>query len=294
MNRYRANAKVNLWLRVVGKRADGFHDIETVFRSVGLADELAFEVAGDGIDVAMSYRGAAPEEIGLSDNLVYRAASALRDHAGMDRGARIEVTKSIPLGAGLGGGSADAAAAFVALNDLWSAGLDDRALSSLAAQNGSDTAFCIRGGVAVGRGRGEDLRFVQGLPVLSVILAASRGSLSTRDVYERCSPGPPDPDGADRMVATLESGGPEDVAKLLRNDLEHAAIALRPELQDHKDVLLAAGALGALVSGSGPTLFGLCRDDDHAEVVAGRCRDSGKFAGVVNTRTRPSCVERIE
>jgi 4-diphosphocytidyl-2-C-methyl-D-erythritol kinase len=294
MSRYRANAKINLWLRVEGRRADGFHDIETVFRSVGLADELAFDVLPEEIDVVMSYQGAGREDIPLGDNLVYCAATALRDHAGTRYGARIEVTKHIPSGAGLAGGSADAAAAFVALNEAWSTGLKEDRLMRLAADNGSDTPFCVRGGVAVGRGRGEDLAFIEGLPELSLVIATSHGSLSTRDVYERCSPGPPDPAGADQMVAALERGNPEEIAGLLRNDLEPAAFALRPELRGHKAEVLDAGALGALVSGSGPTLFGLCRDDDHATTVAGRCRDSGKFAGVVSTRTRPSCVERID
>ncbi|MEA2499427.1 MAG: 4-diphosphocytidyl-2-C-methyl-D-erythritol kinase [Actinomycetota bacterium] len=288
----RANAKVNLWLRIEGRRMDGFHDIETVFQSVGLADELEFAGVPRDVSVEMVYDGLSAEQApSPDDNLVARAAAALRASADGDPGARVKVTKRIPIGGGLGGGSADAAATLVSLNDLWNVGLSQTELMELASTIGSDTAFCIAGGAAIGEGRGERLTLLDDHPPLALVLGLSRSPLLTGDVYARAEAMPGGGGEVNEMVDALESGDAEAVAALLRNDLEPAAFSLRPELEAKKAELVAAGALGALVSGSGPTVFGLCFDLEDAYLVERRCRDAGIFDRVEVAETRPSCVE---
>jgi 4-diphosphocytidyl-2-C-methyl-D-erythritol kinase len=289
VTRLRANAKINLWLRVVGQREDGFHDIETVFQNVDLADELSFALmAREGVEVSMAYEDvpavAVPKP---EDNLVWRAATEMLSRSSGARGARIDVRKRIPTGAGLGGGSADAAATLVATNELLELGLSKERLIEVAAGFGSDTSFSVLGGTALGTGRGELLTPVNS-PSLALVLGLSFEPLLTGEVYARCSPG--GDGGSEALVAALGAGA-EAIAPLLRNDLEQAAFSLRPELREKKKRLLRAGALGALVSGSGPTLFGLCRDDAHAAEVAATCEDIALFDRVVVTRTKSPCVE---
>lgn len=289
MTNVRANAKVNLWLRVAGKREDGFHEIETVFQSIGLADELSFTLTdAPDLQVSMSYESVPPRLVPRpEDNLVWRAAREMLNRT-EHRGASIGVVKRIPTGGGLGGGSADAAAVFVTLNDVLRLGLSTEELTGLAARSGSDTSFSITGGTALGTGRGEQLTPLP-TPDLALVLGLSDEPMLTKDTYERWSRGRGE-SSSDELVNALGQG-PEAVAGLLYNDLEEPAFSLRPELRDKKESLLAAGALGALLSGSGPTLFGLCRDERHATEVAAACEKEGLFDQVVPARTRTACVE---
>lgn len=290
-----ANAKINLWLRIAGTTDDGYHELETIFQSVGLADELTFRVsATEGIAVDMSYEGIPPRLVpSPEDNLVWRAAREMTARAGDLTGLDIDVVKRIPTGGGLGGGSADAAATLVVLNGLLRTGLSPGALVGVARGLGSDTAFCVAGGTAVGTGRGEKLVHLQG-PSLALVLGLSDTPLATRDVYERWRPAASPGAALDVTdVARHLGGGPAEIAGLLRNDLEAAAFELRPELRDKKAELTSLGALGALVSGSGPTIFGVCEDEDHAAWVATRAREAKLFDRVATVHTRPACVEPV-
>jgi 4-diphosphocytidyl-2-C-methyl-D-erythritol kinase len=284
-----ANSKVNLFLRVIDKREDGYHDIETIFHTVGFGDEIAI---GPGPGIEVSIRDGAGSEIELEDELVTAAAHALAKRAGRPAAAHITIQKRVPIGGGLAGGSADAAAALVALNEAWDVGLHEDALVELASTVGSDVPFCIIGGTAVGRGKGEILERVEATPELWFALAFDRHPMSTHEVYEAWTESSAPPGSAEEMVSALAEGDLSRIATALHNDLQPVTVRLRPELRDGLTLLEDAGALAALVSGSGPTLFGLCRDGSSARRVADRVAE--RFAGVAVASSASASVQRLD
>lgn len=291
--RLKAHAKINLFLRVMGRRPDGYHEIETILHGVSLPDEIDVAVAAAGFAVEMEWgpglTGWLPAQ---ADNLAARAARLLQSRTGRIRGARVHVVKNIPVGAGLGGGSADSAAVLVALNRLWDEGLNTDGLVRLAADIGSDVPYCIGGGTVLATGRGENLTPLPG-PELCFVLGFSYQPLLTRDVYRAWDQlGSSDTGRAAPMILALGAGDAEEVAMALHNDLEAAACALRPELAAKKKSMIAAGALGALVSGSGPTVFGLARDGREAEAVAARVEEH--FDAVLVVSSKEQCIEALD
>ena len=260
-----ARAKVNLYLDVVRRREDGFHDIETLFQSLDLADEVTLEPRGDGqLTLECSLPGlCAPE-----DNLALRAAVLLRRHTGCGAGAHLSLEKRIPAAAGLAGGSADAAAVLRGLNRLWGLGLPQGELAALALELGSDVPYCLVGGLAAATGRGECLTPLPPLPgdwhcVLAdpgIPVRAARAY--THPLLEKC--GPP-PEGENwtprfRQAMTLAAGG--RLGELVFNRLERPVFADHPVLAEIKETLLACGARAAAMSGSGSVVFGLFRQED--------------------------------
>ena len=288
----RMNAKVNLFLKVAGRRPDGFHEIETIFQTVSLADELTASVA-PVLEVQMRAAGTAGAALpGPEENLVTKAARALQEVTGTTLGARIEVDKRIPVAAGLGGGSADAAGTLLALVELWRLDVPRDELHRIAADLGSDVPYCLGGGTALAAGRGESLTSLPATSELWFVLGLSRESLLTRDVYELWDTlGSPEEAQPAPMMMALGARDVEGVAALLHNDLEAAAVTALPQLAKRKEALIEAGALGAIVSGSGPTILGMARDEEHAEDVARRVR--GTFDTVCVVASRPACVESI-
>jgi 4-diphosphocytidyl-2-C-methyl-D-erythritol kinase len=311
----RVPAKVNLQLSVGPARADGFHEIVTVFHAVSLYDEVTVGPADRG-RVIVTGEGA-DSVPGDEDNLAMRAAAALAKAAGLPPrravggkaggpgaigadcidgsgppGVAVEIRKRIPVAAGLAGGSADAAAALVACNELWQAGLSHAELSALAAEIGSDVAFALAGGTAVGQGRGERLTPALATGEYHWVLAFSPGELLTADVYQACdriraargiTPAAPQPHP--ELMAALRSGDPAEVGPLLSNELQPAAVSLLPELRRTLAVGREYGALGAVVSGSGPTCAFLAADAERAvDLVialtgAGVCRSAVRVTG---------------
>ncbi len=250
--RARAPAKLNLFLRVVGRRPDGFHELETVFQAIDLADELTFAPAAD-----LQLTGGSAAAPPGPKNLVLRAAAALRAAAGHAGGAAIHLEKRIPVGAGLGGGSSDAAA-------------------TLAAGLGSDVPFALQGGTALGRGRGELLEPIirdetgAAAARLTVVLARPPFPVPTPRAFALYRPAPPDAPALPAFLAALATGDPARLAPQLRNDLESGVFGEWPVLATVRERLLAAGALGARMTGSGSVLFGLARDEPHAHIIADR------------------------
>ena len=270
--RVRAPGKVNLALSVGPLRADGYHDLATVFHAVSLYDEI--EVAeGAGLQVMVSGEGADLVEPGPA-NLAHRALALLAERAGIRPDVHATLVKAIPVAAGMAGGSADAAAALAAGAALWRtrAEID---LTSLAADLGSDVPFALRGGTAVGTGRGERLTPVLCRGEFHWVLALSRTTLSTPAVYAELDrlrgdrgEEPPPPVVPDDLMQALRDGDARALGRALSNDLQEAAISLRPELSRVLEAGTDLGALGALVSGSGPTCAFLARDADHALDIA--------------------------
>jgi 4-diphosphocytidyl-2-C-methyl-D-erythritol kinase len=286
----RAPAKINAHLAIGPLRPDGYHDLQTVFVAVSLFDIVTAHSA-DELSLTVSGEGAGPEAADRVPtdrrNLVWRAALLLAEHAGVRAHAALHIAKSIPTAAGLAGGSADAAAALVALDSLWGTGATRGDLADLAAQLGSDVPFSLLGGVALGSGRGERLTPVLARRQTHWVLGIAREGLSTPAVYaeldrlratghvsdgtEQTSPQP--------VLAAL-GGPPSDLAAALVNDLEAAAVALRPELLRAKRAAVEAGAVGALVSGSGPTVAALAEDEDSAVRLAATLSGEGVFRTV--------------
>ena len=291
--RIRACAKINLFLRVLGRRADGYHDIETVFHGIGLCDEIDFRLERErGVrlrwELAEGTTGPLPDE---GDDLVRRAADLLLEGRAGTRGAAVGLVKRIPIGAGLGGGSADGAGALMALNELWELALGDQELSDLAASLGSDVAYCLTGGTAIGRSRGEELSPLEVCHRLWFVLGISREPLWTRDVYERWEPHPAPEVAVADLAEALRTGDVAALAGALHNDLEAPAQWLRPDLRAKKDALIRAGARGACLSGSGPTVYGVTDDETHAGDVAARVEDAFDRVEVVASVDR--CIERL-
>jgi 4-diphosphocytidyl-2-C-methyl-D-erythritol kinase len=280
-------AKVNLVLRVVGRRPDGYHEIVTVFQAVDLwdtlwaetADSLTFTVEGDAVESGES-------------NLVVRAARLLQAECtqARGRGATLRLTKRIPVGAGLGGGSSDAAGTLLLLTRLWGLSLGPSELETLAARLGSDVPFFLHGGTALGRGRGERVDRLPPLPERPLLLGHPPFGLSTPEVYAALR-APLTVGTADVTVPSLfvKFAEGNDFA-LAGNDLEVAVFEMRAELATFRDSLSQMGAELALVSGSGSTVFGLFRAGTDVTSIASEMR--GKFPGwtVQESRTVASGV----
>ncbi|GAA4205351.1 4-(cytidine 5'-diphospho)-2-C-methyl-D-erythritol kinase [Actinocatenispora rupis] len=278
--RVRVPAKINLHLGVGPRRPDGFHELTTVYQAISLYDELTADRA-DRLELVVEGEGAdvLPTD---ENNLAVRAAVLLADHLGVPPRVRLHLRKQIPLAGGLAGGSADAAAALVACDALWDGGLDRNELATLAADLGSDVPFLVPGGTALGTGRGEVLSPVLAVGTWHWVVAVADGGLSTPTVYAKldalrdAGTVPAEGVGApDELLAALRQHDPRVLAAALANDMQAAALALRPTLARTLDAGLAEGALAALVSGSGPSCLFLAADADHAASVAARLTTHG-------------------
>lgn len=295
-----APAKLNLFLEVLARRADGYHELETLMCPVGLYDTLGFSpddqsselslhcdwrpldrgallgsvalggaiAGGDG---AAAWEGPATERPADRDNLAFKALDLLRKHCGIGQGARVRLIKRIPAAAGLAGGSSDAAAALAAGNLGWGLGLSHRELSTLAAELGSDVPFFLHPKGAICRGRGERIEPLDcGRSGWFVIVRPATG-LSTAEVFNACRPSG-QPRRAAEFVDALRSGGWERAGRALFNALEPAAERLSPEIARLRREFDRIDVLGHQMSGSGTSYFGVCRHAAHARQVAARLR----------------------
>jgi len=287
----RVPAKINLQLAVGPLRPDGYHSLVTVFHAISLFDELTVAPAGaDSVTVSGEGAEHVPQD---ADNLALRAVRALRtalERRGIAQerrgdapgdGVAVAIGKRIPVAGGMAGGSADAAAALVACNELWGAGLSQSELCEVGSTVGSDVAFAVLGGTAVGRGRGEQLS-----PALVAavryhwVLALADGHLSTPAVFGkldqmRAGQHVEEPELSTELMAALRAGDPERLGAVISNDLQAPAIALYPALQKTLSAGHDAGALGGLVSGSGPTCYFLASDTRHAAHISASLSAAG-------------------
>jgi 4-diphosphocytidyl-2-C-methyl-D-erythritol kinase len=289
----RVPGKVNLYLAVGDRREDGYHELTTVFHAVSLLDEVTVRNA-DVLSLEMSGEGV--ESLPTDErNLAWQAAELMAEHVGRGPDVAISIDKSIPVAGGMAGGSADAAAVLVAMNTLWELGVPRRDLHALAAQLGSDVPFALHGGTALGTGRGEELTTVLARSTFHWVLAFAEGGLSTPAVFseidrlrETGREQPPRLEDPEPVLAALASGDPAELAPLLGNDLQPAALSLDPALRRTLRAGADAGALAGIVSGSGPTCAFLCSSaasaiDVGAELAgAGVCRTVRVASGPVH------------
>lgn len=277
----RVPAKVNLHLSVGDTRPDGYHELVTVFQALSLTDEVTVRTADEpGIEV--HGEGADSVPTGPS-NLAWRAVQLLAEHSGRDPeepGVQLTIRKGIPVAGGMAGGSADAAAALLAVNALWRLEIGRDDLADLAAKIGSDVPFSLLGGTALGTGRGERLVPVLARHTFHWVIALDRRGLETPGVYAeldrlRGDTGPHRVGEVEPLLEALASGDPRQLALLLGNDLQSAAVSLRPNLRRTLRAGVEAGALAGIVSGSGPTCAFLCTDNDAAVRVAAELSGAG-------------------
>lgn len=274
-------AKVNLHLSVGDVRPDGYHELVTVFQALSLTDEVTVAVTEDpGVEVYGEGEGSVPTG---ANNLAWRAAQALAAHVGKAGGeskVRVVLRKGIPVAGGMAGGSADAAATLVGLASLWKLEVSRDELASIAAKLGSDVPFALYGGTALGTGRGEQLVPVLSRHTFHWVLAFDQRGLSTPRVFGeldrlREEGSPPRIGSHTPVVEALASGDPRQLALLLGNDLQAAAVSLRPGLRRTLRAGVNAGALAGTVSGSGPTCAFLCADAQSAVEVAAELSGAG-------------------
>ncbi len=268
MIRFTANAKVNLYLEITGRRPDGYHTLSTIFQTISLGDDLSFSPAA-GISLACSDPALPVDE----RNLAMRAALRLRDALREERGAKIHLEKKVPMGAGLGGGSADAAATIKGLLKLWSRRMSGPEIRRLAVGLGADVPFFLKGGLCSATGIGDFLKPLKPLPKTWIVLVWPGFEVSTKEAYAKVHL--PFADPHKRRSA--------DPRQTLFNRFESLVFPEHPELPRLRNALLDAGATGALMSGSGSSVFGLAKSQAHGEQILTRMQKTYNHTWLVHT-----------
>ncbi len=275
----RSLAKINLGLEIVRRRADGYHELRTLFQAIDFSDVLEFELSQTG---KISLSGDASSIPWDDRNLVFQAAQLLKRTYSVRRGVSIRVAKSIPAGRGLGGGSSNAAMTLFALNELWGLGLSRCQLHEAAAELGADVPYFLEGGFCLGQGRGDKLKVLPDLPPLYCVLALPDHPVSTADAYGRLRLTSPDKDSKiNKFLAQGEFG----LLARLENRLEETVLSLYPRLKEYKDFFREREAVLSLMSGSGSAVFGLYRDRVRAEQALADLRSRAE-ALLVETLSR--------
>jgi 4-diphosphocytidyl-2-C-methyl-D-erythritol kinase len=256
----KAPAKINLSLDVLGKRPDGYHEVEMVMTTVDLSDRIECQELHEDTIIIRSSAPFVPED---ERNLAYQAAKVIKDRYQITKGVRIEILKEIPVAAGLAGGSSDAAAVIRALNRLWNLKLTKEEMMEIGALIGSDVPFCVVGGTALAKGRGEKLEALPSPPSCWVVLAKPSISISTADTYQALKlEGAPHPD-VSGMVQAIQWRDYPMLCDKLGNILETVTLAKVNEVDQIKTHMIQMGADGVLMSGSGPTVFGLTQHESR-------------------------------
>jgi 4-diphosphocytidyl-2-C-methyl-D-erythritol kinase len=279
-----APAKLNLYLEVLGKRTDGFHELETLLVPVQIYDELRWTAetparGGDGCSLSINQQFSASQDqtaLDSHDNLVLRAALLLAERAGVEAHGNFHLTKRIPVQAGMGGGSSDAAAALLLANVCWQAGLANAELGELAAELGSDVPYFLNSGPAVCRGRGERIEPLGGVPHLHFVLVKPGFGLSTQRVFAELNESElptatrseESASRLEKLIAALNRGAIGAACGWMTNRLEAAAARLAPEIPRIKAALAQAGCWGQFMTGSGSTLVGIARSATQARRIA--------------------------
>lgn len=287
-----APGKINIFFKVGALQENGFHEVLSVYQALDLRESVTVSASNSwqvSVSGALSAEQIAAVPTG-EDNLVVRAAKSIAELAGLDdpHPVNFEIAKNVPVAGGMGGGSADAAAALLAVDELWCTGIDGDSLLNKAAELGADIPFALLGGTAIGVGKGDDLEPIDDVSQLNWVLVPMDAGLSTPRVYAkldeiRAARGEnPEmvatPSKPHELISALKFGDAHEVAKHLHNDLQEAAVALMPELSATMQAGIAAGALAAMVSGSGPTVAMLAESAAAAESIANNLAFEGYIA----------------
>lgn len=279
MTQIRSYAKINWTLDVLFKRQDGYHELRTIYQTVSLHDTLTIIETADTIELACNDPRVPNDET----NLAFKAAAMLRGVAGIQKGARIEIEKRIPVAAGLGGGSSNAAATLLALTKLWKVEIDERELIRIAASLGSDVPFFLIGGTALGVGRGEEVYPIEQIQSEHLLLVNPGFAVSTRNAYQKLSR-LTRPEAALNIPFTLLAAkGISGLPLEARNDLEEVVLTAHPEIAEVKRRLVGLSARHALMSGSGATVFGVFDNSQMTERAESVMRGAGYWAQHVRT-----------
>ena len=268
----KAYAKINLSLDVTGRLDNGYHLVDMIMQTVNIYDELSFERT-DGEIVLESDCGELPLD---ENNLIYKAIRLIQEECGVTGGLRVFLKKNIPIAAGMAGGSTDCAATLMAMNELYGLKLGTKRLMELGVKLGADVPYCILGGTARAQGIGEKLTRLPNCPAMKLLVAKPDLNVSTKEVYTGLDAleNLPHP-GVDDMVCAIESGNGRAVAAGLGNVLECVTIPLHPVIREIKDRMLELGAINSLMSGSGPTVFGIYEKDEELQKAYEALAESG-------------------
>jgi 4-diphosphocytidyl-2-C-methyl-D-erythritol kinase len=283
----RVPAKINLQLAVGPLGADGFHEVTTVFQAISLFDDVTLKHGQEDSGISITLSGATSNGVPATDeNLAVRAAKLMAEKYDLSTDLAIHLKKEIPVAGGMAGGSADAAGVIVAMDALFEIGLSRDEMEGIAAQLGSDVPFGISGGISIGRGRGDQLTPALSRGNYHWVLALSSQGLSTPAVYQECDRlreglDIASPQVSDSIMQALRAGDPIALGAALSNDLQAAACSLRPAIRLVLDVGRDYGALGSIVSGSGPTVAFLVEDEEKSMDLTVALSSSGVVAGVV-------------
>ena len=281
-----ANAKINLTLDILGTREDGYHEVAMIMQEISLHDTLSMGKIDKGISLTIAIEGQQRTLPADESNLCWKAAALVQKEYNLQEGVEIHLTKRIPMAAGLAGGSADAAAVLKGMNHLFRLGMTEARLCELGARLGSDIPFCIMGGTMLATGRGEVLTRLPRFPRLSVVLAKPPVGVSTAWAYKTYDAGydGPHPDN-EAMLAAIHEGDAHKAAGLLCNVLEGVTEVEHPVIADYKRLMLEHGAMASMMSGSGPTVFGLVREKQQAWHLADTLKKYDGEAGVFVAET---------
>lgn len=281
-----ANAKINLTLDILGTREDGYHEVAMIMQEISLHDTLSMGKINQGISLTIAIEGQKGTLPADESNLCWKAAALVQKEYNLQEGVEIHLTKRIPMAAGLAGGSADAAAVLKGMNHLFRLGMTEARLCELGARLGSDIPFCIMGGTMLATGRGEVLTRLPSFPRLSVVLAKPTVGVSTAWAYKTYDAGydGPHPDN-EAMLEAIHGGDAHKAASLLCNVLEGVTETEHPVIADYKRLMMEHGAMASMMSGSGPTVFGLVREKQQAWHLADTLKKYDGEAGVFVAET---------
>ena len=281
-----ANAKINLTLDILGTREDGYHEVAMIMQEISLHDTLSMGKINQGISLTIVIEGQQGTLPADESNLCWKAAALVQKEYNLQEGVEIHLTKRIPMAAGLAGGSADAAAVLKGMNHLFRLGMTEARLCELGARLGSDIPFCIMGGTILATGRGEILTRLPSFPRLSVVLAKPPVGVSTAWAYKTYDAGydGPHPDN-EAMLEAIHGGDAHKAADLLCNVLEGVTETEHPVIADYKRLMMEHGAMASMMSGSGPTVFGLVREKQQAWHLADTLKKYDGEAGVFVAET---------
>lgn len=281
-----ANAKINLTLDILGTREDGYHEVAMIMQEISLHDTLSMGKINQGISLTIAIEGQKGTLPADESNLCWKAAALVQKEYNLQEGVEIHLTKRIPMAAGLAGGSADAAAVLKGMNHLFRLGMTEARLCELGARLGSDIPFCIMGGTMLATGRGEVLTRLPSFPRLSVVLAKPPVGVSTAWAYKTYDAGydGPHPDN-EAMLEAIHGGDANKAAGLLCNVLEGVTETEHPVIADYKRLMMEHGAMASMMSGSGPTVFGLVREKQQAWHLADTLKKYDGEAGVFVAET---------